>query len=71
VEGDVLGLAALDLILRRFRARMARVAVDLEIARMNALSTPRPTPFSVCVDRDVFDPSCDGEDGDAIFRGSY
>ena len=36
VEGDVLGLAALDLVLRRFRARMVRVAVDLEIARMNA-----------------------------------
>ena len=35
VEGDVLGLAALDLVLRCFGARMVRVAVDLEIARMN------------------------------------
>jgi hypothetical protein len=36
VEGDVLGLAALGLVLRRFRAHMVRVAVDLKIARMNA-----------------------------------
>ena len=36
VKGDVLGLAALDLVLRRFRARMVRVAVNVEIARMDA-----------------------------------
>ena len=36
VEGDVLGLAALDLVLRRFRARMVRVAVNIEIARVDA-----------------------------------
>jgi len=31
----VLGLAALNLVLRRFRARMVRVAVNIEIARMD------------------------------------
>jgi len=32
VEGNVLGLAALYLILRRVQVRMVRVAVDLKIA---------------------------------------
>ena len=36
VEGDVLGLAAFDLVLRRFRACMMRIAVNIEIARMDA-----------------------------------
>ena len=35
VKGNVLGLAALDLVLRRFRARMVRVAVKIEISRMD------------------------------------
>jgi hypothetical protein len=34
VKRNVLGLTALDFVLRRFRTRMMRVAVDLEIARM-------------------------------------
>ena len=36
VEGDVLGLAALDLVLRRLRARMVGVAFDFEVARVLA-----------------------------------
>lgn len=36
VKGDVLGFAAFDFILRWFRARVTRVAVDLEIARIDA-----------------------------------
>jgi len=36
VEGDMLGLAALDLVLRIVRARMVGVAVDLELAGMHA-----------------------------------
>jgi hypothetical protein len=44
VEGDVLGLAALDLVLRRFRARMVRVAVNIEIACMDANDRPADAP---------------------------
>jgi len=36
VEGDVLGLAAFDLVLRRFRACMVHIAANIEIARMDA-----------------------------------
>ena len=36
VEGNVLGLAALDLVLRRFGARMVRIAFVFEIARVDA-----------------------------------
>ena len=36
MEGNVLGLAALDLILRRFRARLVRVTFDVEIMRVHA-----------------------------------
>lgn len=36
VEGNMLGLAALDLVLRRFAAGMVRIAFDLEIARVHA-----------------------------------
>src|SRR5665213_1454079 len=35
VKGNVLSLAALDLVLRRFRARVVRVAVNIEISRMD------------------------------------
>ena len=44
VEGDMLGLAALDLVLRRFGARMMRVAVNIEIARMDANDRAADTP---------------------------
>ena len=36
VEGNMVGLGALDLILRNVRARMMGIALDLEIARMHA-----------------------------------
>ena len=36
VEGDVIGLAALDLVLWIVRARMVGIAFDLELARMYA-----------------------------------
>jgi hypothetical protein len=40
VERDVLGLVALDLVLRRFSARMVRVAFDVKIASMYANNYP-------------------------------
>ena len=36
MEGSVIGLAAFDLVLRRFRAGMVGIAVDIEMARMDA-----------------------------------
>src|SRR6476620_7709992 len=36
VEGDMVGLGALDLILRSVRARMMGVALDVEVAGMDA-----------------------------------
>ena len=36
VEGDMIGLAALDLVLRFVCARMMGIAFDLELARMHA-----------------------------------
>ena len=44
VEGDMLGLAALDLVLRRFGARMMRIAVNVEIACMDASDRAADTP---------------------------
>ena len=35
VEGDMIRLAALDLVLRIVRARMVRIAFDLELASMH------------------------------------
>jgi len=35
MEGDVLGLAALNLVLRRIRARMMCIAFDIEVAGMH------------------------------------
>lgn len=35
VEGDMIGLAALDLVLWIFRARMVGIAFDLELASMH------------------------------------
>ena len=36
VEGDMIGLAALDLVLWIVRARMVGIALDLELASMHA-----------------------------------
>ena len=36
VEGDMIRLAALDLVLWIFRARMVRIAFDLELTNMHA-----------------------------------
>ena len=44
VEGNVLGLAAFDLVLRRIRARMVGVAVNLEIGRMHASDRAADAP---------------------------
>jgi hypothetical protein len=36
VESDVLGLAALDFVLRRIRARMMSIAFDIKVAGVDA-----------------------------------
>jgi hypothetical protein len=46
VEGNVCGFATLDLVLRRFRARVAGVAFDFEIGSMHAND---PTADPACL----------------------
>jgi len=44
VHGDMIGLAALDFVLRRFRARVMRVTLVLDVLRMNSDDRAADTP---------------------------
>lgn len=46
VEGDVFGLSALDLVLRRFDARMMRIAVNIELRAWTRMIVPLTRPAS-------------------------